>query len=241
MQYEFDWGMLLRSPYFGWIVEGVLTTFHLALLSWVLALTLGIVIGIFRVTNSRALRVIGTAYVELFRNIPLIVQLFLWLYVAPQLLPTETRLWWNRLDYVPYWTAVIGISFYTASRVAEQIRSAILAIPPGQFKAALSTGLTTTQTYRFVIVPYALRIILPALTSEFLTIFKNTALALTIGVVEITATTRKIEAWSFRGIEAYTVASLTYAATTILVVVFMSWLERRYYIPGLIRREREAA
>ena len=87
-----------------------------------------------------------------------------------------------------------------------------------------------------MIVPYALRIIIPALTSEFLTVFKNTALALTIGVIEITATTRRIEAWSFRGIEAYTVASLTYIATTILVILFMSWLERRYQIPGLIKR-----
>lgn len=241
MQYEFDWGMLLRAPYFGWIVEGVLTTFHLALLAWFLALALGILVGILRVTASPILRFIGTAYVEIFRNVPLIVQLFLWLYVAPQMLPEDIRWWWNRLDYVPYWTAVIGISFYTSSRIAEQIRSALLAIPPGQLKAALSTGLTTVQAYRFVIIPYALRIIIPALTSEFLTIFKNTALALTIGVIEITATTRKIEAWSFRGIEAYTVASLTYVCTTILVVLFMSWLERRYYIPGLIRREREAA
>jgi glutamate/aspartate transport system permease protein len=241
MRYEFNWGMLIADPYFDWIIDGVLTTFQLALLSWVLALALGVLIGVFRVTNSRPLRFIGAAYVEIFRNIPLIVQLFLWLYVAPQLLPEGARLWWNRLDYVPFWTAVIGVSFYTGSRVAEQIRSALHAIPPGQFKAALSTGLTPVQTYRYVIVPYALRIIIPAITSEFLTIFKNTSLALTIGVMEITATTRKIEAWSFRGIEAYTVASLTYVATTILVVLFMSWLERRAYIPGLIRRERQAA
>jgi glutamate/aspartate transport system permease protein len=236
MRYEFDWGLLWREPYFGWIVEGVLTTFHLALLVWVLALCLGIVIGVLRVTNSRVLRAIGTTYVEIFRNIPLIVQLFLWLYVVPQMLPREFSFWWNRLDNVPYWTAMIGISFYTSARLAEQIRSALRAIPPGQFKAGLSTGLTQVQVYRYVIVPYALRIIIPALTSEFLTVFKNTALALTIGVIEITATTRRIEAWSFRGIEAYTVASLTYIATTILVILFMSWLERRYQIPGLIKR-----
>lgn len=241
MRYEFTWGMLVKSPYLQWIIDGVLTTFHLAMISWCLALALGILVGICRVTHSPALRFIGTAYVELFRNVPLLVQLFIWLYVVPQLLPETFSLWWNRLEYVPYWTAVVGISFYTASRVAEQIRSAIQAIPAGQFKAALSTGLTPVQMYRHVILPYALRIIIPAITSEFLTTFKNTALALTIGVMEITATTRKIEAWSFRGIEAYTVASLTYAATTLAVIVFMNWLERRYYIPGLIKREREAA
>lgn len=238
MRYEFTWGMLVKSPYAQWIVDGVLTTFHLAMISWCLALTIGILVGICRVTSSPVLRFLGAAYVELFRNIPLLVQLFIWLYVVPQLLPEEFSLWWNRLEYVPYWTAVVGISFYTASRVAEQVRSAILAIPAGQFKAALSTGLTTVQMYRHVILPYAMRVITPAITSEFLTTFKNTSLAMTIGVMEITGTTRKIEAWSFRGIEAYTVASLTYLVTTFGVIVFMTWLERRYSIPGLIKRER---
>jgi glutamate/aspartate transport system permease protein len=237
MSYEFNWGMLLTEPYFGWIVAGIFTTIHLALISWFIALVLGTLVGIARVSGARVLRYFGTAYVELFRNVPLLVQLFLWLYVAPELLPGKTMLWWNRLDDVPYWTAVIGISFYTSARIAEQIRSAIGAIPRGQFLAALSTGLTPARMYRHVIIPYAARIMIPALTSEFITVFKNTALALTIGVVEISATTRKIEAWSFKGIEAYTVASATYALTTIAVIVFMTWLERRLYIPGLIRRE----
>lgn len=239
MKYEFSWGMLITQPYSEWILDGILTTFHLALISWVLAFSIGVLIGVCRVTGSRTLRFIGTAYVELFRNVPLLVQLFIWLYVVPQLLPDKFSMWWNRLEYVPYWTAVVGISFYTASRVAEQIRSAVMAIPDGQFKAALSTGLTPVQMYRYVIVPYAARIMIPAITSEFLTIFKNTSLALTIGVMEITATTRKIEAWSFKGIEAYTVASLTYVATTIGVILFMNWLERRYQIPGLIKRGKE--
>ena len=237
MTYQFTWGMLVTAPYLGWIANGILTTVHLALLSWCLALALGVLIGIGRVSAVSALRGLGTAYVELFRNVPLLVQLFLWLYVAPELLPRETALWWNRLDEVPYWTAMLGISCYTSARIAEQIRSAINAIPKGQFRAALATGLTPVQMYRYVIIPYAGRIMIPALTSEFLTVFKNTALALTIGVMEISATTRKIEAWSFKGIEAYTVASATYMATTIAVIVFMTWLERRTSIPGLIRRE----
>jgi len=239
MRYEFSWGMLFTQPYSGWIIDGILTTFHLALISWVIAFALGVLIGVFRVTGSPVLRFVGTAYVELFRNIPLLVQLFIWLYVVPQLLPVAFSSWWNRLEYVPYWTAVVGISFYTSSRIAEQIRSAVMAIPDGQFKAAISTGLTPFQMYRYVIVPYAARIMIPAITSEFLTIFKNTSLALTIGVIEITATARKIEAWSFKGIEAYTVASLTYVATTIGVILFMNWLERRYQIPGLIKRGKE--
>ncbi len=130
----------------------------------------------------------------------------------------------------------VGSFLFTAARVAEQIRSGIAAIPKGQFNAALSTGLTTLQMYRYVIIPYAIRVVIPAIASEFLTVFKNTALALTIGIAETTYTARSIETDSFRGIEAYTVASLTYMATTTFVVVFMGWVERRAYISGLITR-----
>lgn len=241
MRYEFRWGMLLEQPYFTWIVDAVATTLHLALLSWFLAIAIGVAVGVMRNTPSRILRFAGALYVEIFRNVPLLLQLFLWLYVFPELLPKHWQLYWNRLDDAPYWTAVIGLSLFTAARIAEQIRSAILAIPPGQFKAALSTGLTPFQMYRYVIVPYAVRIIIPAITSEFLTIFKNTALALTIGVAEISSVARKIEAWSFKGIEAYTVASATYVCTTIAVVVLMGWVEKRAYIPGLIKREKSDA
>ena len=238
MRYEFKWSMLLEQPYHEWIVDAVLTTLHLALISWVIALTIGIFVGIARIANSRLLRFLGGAYVEIFRNVPLLLQLFLWLYVAPEILPEEWRRWWYRLDHVPYLTAVVGLSLFTASRIAEQIRSALLAIPRGQFNAALSTGLSTTQMYRYVVVPYALRIIIPAITSEFLTIFKNTALALTIGVAEITSVARKIEAWSFKGIEAYSVASLTYVVTTLAIILLMNWVEKRAHIPGLIKRHR---
>ncbi len=239
MRYEFKWSMLLDQPYHEWIVDAVLTTLHLALVSWIIALAVGIFIGIARISSSRWLRFLGGAYVELFRNVPLLLQLFLWLYVFPEIMPGEWRQWWYRLDQVPYLTAVIGLSLFTASRIAEQIRSAMLAIPRGQFNAALSTGLSTTQMYRYVIMPYALRIIIPAITSEFLTIFKNTALALTIGVAEITSVARKIEAWSFKGIEAYSVASLTYIVTTLAVILFMNWVEKRAHIPGLIKRDRD--
>lgn len=241
MNYEFKWSLLVSQPYYAWIVDAIQTTLHLAIISWFIALAVGIVIGVARISNFAVLRFVGGTYVELFRNVPLLLQLFLWQYVFPEVLPDGWRQWWYRLDEAPYLTAVIGLSLFTAARVAEQIRSAILAIPRGQFTAALSTGLSPLQMYRYVIVPYALRIIIPAITSEFLTVFKNTALALTIGVVEVTSVARKIEAWSFRGLEAYTVASLTYVCTTIAVVVLMTWIEKRAYIPGLIKRSKEAA
>lgn len=238
MNYQFTWSMLVKAPYLGWIAEAIAATVLLALASWALALVIGVPTGVFRATGSRTLRFIGTLYVEVFRNIPPIVQLFLWFFVAPLALPADVQEWWNQVDSAPYWTALIGISCFTAARVAEHVRSAITAVPRGQFMAALSTGLSPLQVYRHIIAPYALRIVIPSLTSEFLTVFKNTALALTIGVFEITSAARKIESWSFKGIEAYTVASATYIVTTIAVVALMHWVERRTHIPGLIDKSK---
>jgi glutamate/aspartate transport system permease protein len=236
LNYEFNWGILLTEPYWEWIVEGLTTTVVLSMVAWVFALLIGILIGTMRMTQSPWLRFLGSAYVELFRNIPLLVQLFIWFFVFPLLLPRDWMLTWNRLDNVPLFTAVIGLSLYMAARVAEQIRSGISAIPKGQFDAARSTGMTGRQTYRYVIIPYAFRVMIPAITSEFLTTFKNSALVLTIGVHEISYAARSIESWSFRGIEAFTVASATYMATTASVVLLMGWLEYRLRIPGLIAK-----
>jgi glutamate/aspartate transport system permease protein len=236
LNYEFKWGILLEEPNRTWILDGLVTTVYLSLLAWVFALTIGLVVGSMRMTRSPMLRFVGAAYVEIFRNIPLLVQLFIWFFVFPLLLPRKWMLAWNGLDHVPFITALIGLSLYMAARVAEQIRSGISAIPRGQFDAARSTGLTGLQMYRYVIVPYAFRVMIPAIASEFMTTFKNSALVLTLGVAEITYAARSIESWSFRGIEAFTVASVTYMATTAAVVVFMGWLERKLRIPGLIVR-----
>ena len=236
LNYTFNWGMLLVDPARSWIFNGIAMPIGLSLLAWVFALAIGVTIGSMRMTRSRWLRFLGGAYVELFRNVPLLVQLFIWFFVFPLLLPRDWMMAWNGLDHVPLLTALIGLSLYMAARVAEQIRSGIAAIPKGQFAAARSTGLGEFQVYRHVIAPYAFRVMIPAIASEFMTTFKNSALALTIGVAEITYAARSIESWSFRGIEAFTVASATYMTTTAFVVLFMGWLERRLRIPGLIAR-----
>ncbi|MHC4684600.1 MAG: amino acid ABC transporter permease [Planctomycetota bacterium] len=237
INYDFRWSLLWEDPYGGWLVYALLNTIHLALLSWLFALIIGIVIAIFRVSPVKGLRIIGTSYVEIFRNIPILVQLFFWFFAVPTLLPRDWMIWWNQLPSANYWTAVIALSLYTSTRVAEQIRSGIYAIPKGQYQAALSTGLSYPQMYRYIIVPYAIRVMIPSMTSEFLTIFKNTAFAMVIAVPEVTFTAKRIENWTFQGIEAYTFASLVYVATTFSVIAFMGWVERRLYIPGMIRKE----
>jgi len=237
IQYDFRWSLLWENPYGGWLVNALLVTLHMALISWLFALVIGIVIASFRVCPVKGLRIIGTSYVEVLRNIPFLVQLFFWYFAVPTLLPHAWMVWWNRLPSANYWTAVVALSIYTSTRVAEQIRSGIHTIPEGQYQAALSTGLSYPQMYRYVIIPYAIRVMIPSMTSEFLTIFKNTAFAMVIAVPEVTFTAKRIENWTFQGIEAYTFASLVYIATTLSVITFMAWVERRLHIPGMIKKE----
>ncbi len=233
--YNWNWPILLKEPYFGWIVSGLGNTVLIALFAWCIAFPLGAVIGMARTADSRALRLLGTTYVEIFRNIPLLVQMFLWYYVVPELLPAEWGRWVKRdMPYPQFTTALICLGLYTASRVAEQVRSGIEAIPRGQRLAGQAMGLTPWQVYRYVLMPVALRTIVPPLTSDFLGVFKNSSLALTIGVLELTSQARQIEEYTFAAFEAFTVATALYCVVTGVVIIIMHRVEKRTRIAGTI-------
>jgi glutamate/aspartate transport system permease protein len=237
--YDFDWSVLWRHPYGRWMLDGIWTTIHLSLLAWCIAVTFGLMVAVFRVLPNRTTRFIGGSYVELIRNTPYLVQLFFWYFAVPTLLPGASEKWlYDHVPSLPYWTGVVCLGLYTASRVGEQIRAGMLSIPPEQYQAAYSTGLTTRQTYRYVIVPYALRIIIPPFTTEFLTCFKNSALTMTIGVLETTGASYLIDSYTWHGLETTTAASVVYILITLGVVGFMTWAESRVQIPGMIARGR---
>jgi glutamate/aspartate transport system permease protein len=233
--YNWNWPILLKEPYFTWIITGFGKTILIAVLAWAIAFPLGSAIGIARTTDSRALRLGGTVYVEIFRNIPLLVQMFLWYFVVPELLPADWGRWVKRdMPYPQFLTAVMCLGLYTASRVAEQVRAGIEAIPRGQRNAGLAMGLTSLQVYRYVLIPVAYRTIIPPLTSDFLGVFKNSSLALTIGVLELTSQARQIEEYTFAAFEAFTVATVLYCAVTGIVILAMRVLEQRTRIAGTI-------
>jgi glutamate/aspartate transport system permease protein len=196
---------------------------------------MGSVLGIMRTTNVIWLNGPATAYVELFRNIPLLVHMFIWYFVMPELVPRSLGLWMKQDMPMPeFWSAVFALGFYTASRVAEQVRSGIQSIPRGQTQAALATGLTLPQAYRHVLLPMGYRIVIPPLTSEFLTIFKNSSVALTIGVLEMTAQARTISEYTFRTFEIFSLATVVYVLITLAVVIVMQLVERSVQVPGYI-------
>ena len=233
--YNWNWPILLKEPYLGWIVSGFGKTILIAVLAWAIAFPLGSAIGIARTADNRALRYAGTAYVDIFRNIPLLVQMFLWYFVVPELLPADWGRWVKReMPYPQFTTAVVCLGLYTASRVAEQMRSGIDAIPRGQRNAGLAMGLKPSQVYRYVLIPVAYRTIIPPLTSDFLGVFKNSSLALTIGVLELTSQARQIEEYTFAAFEAFTVATVLYCLVTGLVILIMRILEGRTRIAGTL-------
>ena len=240
MNYTWNWKIFWEAhpegtgTYMSSLIAGLGWTLATALIAWIIALSLGALIGTMRTTPTKWMVMVGNAYVELFRNIPLLVQMFLWFFVLPELLPTGIGDWLKQLPNAPFVTAVICLGFFTSARVAEQVKAGIGSLPRGQTMAGTALGLTLPQTYRFVVLPQAFRIILPPLTSEFLNIIKNSAVALTIGLVELTSRARSMQEFSFQVFEAFTAATLIYIFVNIIVVNLMRLLEKKIAVPGLI-------
>ena len=240
MNYHWNWGIFFdASPdgagsYLYTLYLGLRWTLATALSAWVIALIVGSVIGVMRTLPSRIAQRIGRSWVEIFRNIPLLMQLFLWYFVLPELLPTQAGTWLKQLPNASFITAVVGIGFYMSARVAEQLRSGIGALPRGQRFAGMALGLNTTQTYRYVLLPMAYRIVLPPLTSDFMATVKNTSVALTIGLVELTARTYALQDQTYQFFEAFSAATLIYLFVNILVTAAMHKLERKVTVPGYI-------
>ncbi len=242
MNYHWNWGILLSpepggtGTYLVYLIVGLGWTLATALAAWVMALAIGSVIGTLRTTPFRWVVRLGDAYVEIFRNVPLIVQMFLWFFVMPELLPKGLGDWVKQMPppWGSYLPAVMCLGLYTSVRIAEQVKSGIQSLSRGQGMAGTALGLTLGQTYRFVLLPMAFRIILPPLTSEFMNVIKNSSVALTIGLLELTGRTRAMQEFSFKVFEAFAAATLIYLLTNLVVVLAMRALEKKVRVPGFI-------
>ncbi len=224
---DIDWWQSLASG-LGWTVS---TTFF----AWIIAFTFGSFVGVARTTDKGWLVRIGNAYVELFRNIPLIVQFFVWYFVLPGLIPSVKR-WVVSLDPTDHQfvTSVVCLGLFTSARIAEQVRSGIQSLSRGQRSAGYAVGLTQTQTYRFVLLPMAYRIIIPPLTSEVMNLIKNTSVAYSIGLVELFFRTREMAEMTFRYFESFAAATLIYMVIAFAANRVMAVIERRVAVPGYI-------
>ena len=247
MKYNWNWGILFevspegKGTYLDMLLSGLVWTLTTAFFAWIVALTLGILIGVLCTLPNRFGRGFGSAYVELFRNIPLLVQLFLWYFVMPELVPEAIGNWLKQLPNAAFYTAVVGLGLFMSARVAEQVRAGVQSLPVGQMMASTALGMTTAQSYRYILLPIVFRVIFPPLTSELLNTIKNTSVALTIGLMELTARARSMQEFSFQVFEAFTVATILYLVTNMVVTYAMRKLEKSVAIPGYLGAPANAA
>ena len=223
-----------ETTYLGWLLAGLRTTIALSLASWVLALALGTMLGIFRTVPNRPLRAFAGAYVEVFRNVPLLAQLFIWYFVVPEIVPGGH--WFKSIDpfVQAFLTSMACLALFTAARVCEQVRAGIEALPRGQKSAGLALGLTLPQTYRFVLLPMAARLIVPPLTSEMVNIFKNSAVCSTIGLLELAAQGRQLVDYTAHAYESFFAVTVLYLLVNAVILVVMRAVESRTRVPGYL-------
>ncbi|MEY4420096.1 MAG: hypothetical protein RLZZ498_692 [Pseudomonadota bacterium] len=232
-----DWQVFLQDDgggrtYLEWMFDAWGWTLSVAGSAWVVAMVAGSLMGILRtLPPDNALNVglskFANAWVELFRNIPVLVQIFIWYFVLPKVFPA--------MQQVPGFVLVVfGLGFFTSARIAEQVRAGIQALPRGQRYAAMAVGFTTWQTYRYVLLPMAFRIIWPPLTSESMNLLKNSSVAFAVSIAELTMFAMQVQEETSRGVEVYLAVTALYAASAFAVNRVMAFAERRMQIPGLV-------
>ena len=230
---NWDWKVFLNDDgsgrtYLEWMMSAWGWTLSVAAAAWIVALVVGALMGTMRtLPNSPWLVRLGNFWVELFRNIPLLVQIFLWYFVVPKIFPA--------MKQVPgFVLVVLALGFFTSARIAEQVRAGVQALPRGQRYAGMALGLTTLQTYRYVILPMAFRIIMPPLTSESMNLLKNSSVAFAVSIAELTMFAMQAQEETSRGVEIYIAVTALYAISAFAVNRAMALVEKKMQIPGLV-------
>ncbi|SFE62843.1 amino acid ABC transporter permease [Paracidovorax wautersii] len=231
---NWDWQVFLQDPggeyptYLQWMLSAWGWTVSVSLLALVIALVAGSIIGTIRtLPDNKFLVGLGNAWVELFRNIPLLVQIFLWYHVLPAIFPVLK-------GFSSFILVVLALGFFTSARIAEQVRAGIQALPRGQRYAGMAMGFTTVQYYRYVLLPMAFRIIIPPLTSETMNIFKNSSVAFAVSVTELTMFAMQAQEETSRGIEIYLAVTGLYVISAFAINRIMAFIEKRSRVPGFI-------
>jgi len=242
MNYQWNWAVFLQpsatgdGSYLDWMLSGFKMTISLSLTAWIIALLLGALVGVLRTVPNRLLSGLATAYVEMFRNVPLLVQLFIWYFVLPELLPVSIGDAYKQANPVvqQFLASVVCLGLFTSARVAEQVRAGINSLPRGQKNAGLALGFTLPQTYRYVMLPMAFRLVVPPLTSEFLNVFKNSAVCSTIGLLELAAQGRQLVDYTAQPFESFIAVTVSYIIINVTVMTLMHKFEKRIAVPGYI-------
>lgn len=221
LNYKFDWSIILSGQYFEWLVSGLKITLQLSAISIFLAFVMGLLIAVMRMSHIRPVRWVAHAYLEFFRNTPLLVQIFFWYFGSYKILPTAVNDWLNETGF-EFGAAVIALTIYTSAFIAEDIRSGVLSIPKEQMEAARSAGFSYLRSMQYIILPQAVRLTIPPLVNQFLNLAKNSSLAMTIGVMDLTYQARQVESYTFKGFEAFTAATVVYVVLSLSITALVN-------------------
>ena len=231
MNYTWQWQIFLKDngggqTYLNWLMSAWGWTLSVALSAWIVALLMGCLVGILRTTPSKLLTLGGDIWTEVFRNVPLLVQVFLWYFVVPTIVPVFSQ--------VPSFVLVVlALGFFTSARISEQVKAGIQALPAGQRLAGLAMGLTLTQTYRHVLLPVAFRIVMPPLTSEAMNIIKNSSVAFAVSIAELTMFAMQAQEETSRGIEIYLAVTGLYFISAFAINRAAVFVEHLVQVPGM--------
>jgi len=227
-----EWQVFLQDTgggrtYLAWLMSAWGWTMAVSVMALAVALVVGSLMGIARTAPNRWLVLMGDAWTEIFRNIPLLVQIFLWYHVLPSLFLS--------LRALPSIVLVVfALGFFTSARVSEQVRAGIKALPRGQRDAGLAMGLTLPQTYRYVLLPMAFRIVIPPLTSESMNIVKNSSVAFAVSIAELTMFAMQAQEETSRGIEIYLAVTALYFVSAFAINRLALFIEHRVQVPGIL-------
>ena len=223
----FDPSAILLNPEFAAMLRhGLLITFVVAIGSWCLAMSLGIGLLVIRLLPSRVSDGAVAAYVSYHRNVPTLVQLMLWYFGISSLLPAGLQGWLSEHSGEAIF-AIIALGLCQAAYFSEDLRSGLRSVPPGQSEAARALGHGYVGAMRYILMPQALRNALPALVNHSISLFKNSSLAMAIGVAELTHAVKEVENQSFRTFETYLIATLAYLLCSLAIMAAGAFLERR--------------
>jgi len=230
LNYHFDWSIVTSGKYLDWLLSGVKVTLELSAIGIVGAFLLGLIIAVLKMSHFRPLRWLASLYLEFFRNTPLLVQIFFWYFGSYKILPEAVNDWLNAHNF-EFAAAAIALTIYTSAFIAEDIRSGILTIPKEQMEAARSAGFSYLRAMQYIILPQAVRNTIPPLVNQFLNLAKNSSLAMTIGVMEVTYQARQVESYSFKGFEAFTAATVVYLGLSVAITALMDLYQKRVLNP----------
>jgi polar amino acid transport system permease protein len=228
----FDLVAILANPEFARMLwHGLQLTLVIAVGSWLLAMSLALVLLVLRLAPSRIAERFVEAYVSYHRNVPTLVQLMMWYFGISSLLPDTLQGWLGEHDGEAIFS-IIALGLCQAAYFSEDLRSGLRAVPPGQTEAARALGHGFIGSMRHVVMPQAVRNALPALVNHTVSLFKNSSLAMAIGVAELTHAVKEIENQSFRAFETYLMATVLYLGFSLLIMAAGAWLGRRTRIAG---------